>query len=222
MSSNTTLPPIRFIKFDDFKTLGSMPRYPEQRELCVNLSDINDRDDSLMIFISHGWLRGWDGAEGWDGRPHPDNVNHDKYKLCVSGISKILSTLAPGMSNCYIWLDFGCIDQSVDPAGELKQLDEIVRCCDCIFTPIHGMADLPDLIYDWYDDYRVSAWDGERFGYVNRGWCRIEMFYAANIPMIADNSRCDKLSSGLKFHISNGVRPHLLYGTFEESELRPP
>jgi hypothetical protein len=41
-----------------------------------------------------------------------------------------------GMANCYIWLDYGCINQDGDPAGELKQLDDIVKMCDCILTPI--------------------------------------------------------------------------------------
>ena len=45
-----------------------------------------------------------------DGRPHPDNASGDKYRLCVDGIPVIHSTMAPGMSSCYVWLDFGCMD----------------------------------------------------------------------------------------------------------------
>jgi hypothetical protein len=41
------------------------------------------------------------------------------------------------MEECFIWCDYGCIDQSKDPAGELKQLDKIMELCDCIFTPIY-------------------------------------------------------------------------------------
>src|SRR5689334_17664564 len=104
--------------------------------LTVNLEDI-DRNNSILIFISHCWLRGWYGAEGWDGRPHPDNANGDKYKLCIEGIQNVVDSLAKGMKECYVCLDFGCINQDGSPAGELKQLDKIVQCCDCIFTPIH-------------------------------------------------------------------------------------
>jgi hypothetical protein len=31
----------------------------------------------LVVFVSHCWMRGYDGAEGWDGRPHPDHAQHD-------------------------------------------------------------------------------------------------------------------------------------------------
>ena len=146
-----------------------MPRFPNKKDVCVNLKDI-DRDNSLVVFISHNWLRGWGGAEGWDGSPHPDNATHDKYKLCVNGIAKTIQLFAPGMEKCYVWLDFGCMDQDGNPAGELKQLDEIVRCCDCIFTPIHGMAEFPDEIFDLYDDYKVDTWNAPQHGYVREPW----------------------------------------------------
>ena len=38
-----------------------------------------------------------------------------------------MKVMAPGVKKCYLWLDFGCMDQDGNPAGELKQLDEIVR-----------------------------------------------------------------------------------------------
>jgi hypothetical protein len=51
------LPPIRFINYNDLKKLPSFPRYPENAELCIN-EDAIDRSTSLVIFISHCWLRG--------------------------------------------------------------------------------------------------------------------------------------------------------------------
>ena len=69
---NAALPPVRLIPFDIFKQLGQMPRCPENRDILVNYED-TIRDESLYIFMSHCWLRGWSGAPGWDGRPHPDN-----------------------------------------------------------------------------------------------------------------------------------------------------
>jgi hypothetical protein len=100
---------------------------------------IISRDISLFVFVSHCWLRGWSGAEGYNVSegPHPDNAVGDKYALCVEGIEKMLKTLAPGMKECFLWCDYGCIDQSKDPAGELKQLDKIMELCDCVFTPIY-------------------------------------------------------------------------------------
>jgi hypothetical protein len=61
---------IKLIDFEDFCQLTSFPRYPENKNLVVDIEKIDHklRDDSLIIFISHCWLRGWKGAEGWDGR----------------------------------------------------------------------------------------------------------------------------------------------------------
>jgi hypothetical protein len=225
IAEKASLPPIRLIDFDAFRDHGQFPRYPNDRDICTSLSEI-DRAISLVVFISHCWLRGWSGAEGWDAAtcPHPDNASHDKYKLCVDGMSKLIKTLAPGMTKCYVWLDFGCMDQDGNPAGELKQLDEIVRCSDCIFTPIHGMAEFPDIISDLYRDYKVAAWNGHVYGYTDRGWCRVEMFYGANIPLavFANSDRFDKFGAGLKKLAMQGVRPHLIYGTREVSENTPP
>jgi hypothetical protein len=179
----------------------------------------------LVVFISHCWLRGWSGADGWDGRPHPDNANADKFKLCVEGIEKVKKIMASGARQCYIWLDFGCMDQDGNPAGELKQLDEIVRNADCIFTPIHGEDRRPlgVTINNWYDDYLAAAWNEGPYSYTQRGWCRVEMFYAANIPVIDDRLRAERcFQHGFKVHVLNGVRPHLLYGTSESKRLTAP
>ena len=56
-----------------------------------------------------------------------------KFKLCVDGIKYVKNSMAPGMKHCYIWLDFGCIDQNGNPAGELKMLDKIVQISDIIY-----------------------------------------------------------------------------------------
>ena len=221
-NAKASLPHIRFIEFVDFCKMEQFPRYPENKDMCVNLEDIN-MDEALIVFISHCWLRGWSGAEGWDGRPHPDNASHDKFKLCVQGITQIFKNLAPGMKKCYVWLDFGCMDQDGNPAGELKQLDEIVRCCDCIFTPIVGMAEVPDLVYNYYKDYKVTAWNAPQYGYTSRGWCRVEMFYAANIPLkCIQVDRKNMMAAGLKIQVLKGVRPHMIYGTLEDSKSLQP
>jgi hypothetical protein len=76
------------------------------------------------------------------------------------------------MKNCFIWLDFGCMDQDGNPAGELKQLDMIMKIADCIFTPIVD----PDWqqwelgnFKDIYEDYKAKNWNDGNFAYVNRG-----------------------------------------------------
>ena len=152
---------------------------------------------------------------GWDGIPHPDNARHDKYKLCVKGIEDIMQNQSQGMTACYIWIDFGCMDQDGNPAGELKQLDEIIRAADCLFTPIVGEATILSTYSNIYEDYKAEAWNADKFGYVNRGWCRIEMFFAGNIPALNDKSRVERFNHGLKKFCASGVRPHFLYGERE-------
>jgi hypothetical protein len=220
---------IRFIPFSIFEKLGRMPRYPDDRSctLTVNELTIDDYQKSLFIFVSHCWLRGWSGAEGWDGRPHPDTTDGDKYKLCVDGIDQIVKTMASGMENCFLWLDFGCIDQDGNPAGELKMLDKIIQVCDCLFTPIydkdHENWILPTSFNNLYDDYLSSAWNGTPFSYMNRGWCRIEMFYAVNVPLIEDSEeRKSKFKAGIAYHRGQGRRPHILYGSKEVARISSP
>ena len=101
--------PIRLIDFAKIQTRKEMPRFPENSDICVEFGhDSVDWGDTFIVFISHCWLRGWNGAEGYDGRPHPDNAAHEKFWICVAGIEKLWKAQAPGCSRCFIWLDFGC------------------------------------------------------------------------------------------------------------------
>ena len=209
-------PPVRLIPFDVFKRQGQMPRCPENIDLLVNYED-TARDESLYIFMSHCWLRGWSGAPGWDGRAHPDNSNHDKYELMVAAVEKIMSSLTT-MSQCYIWLDFGCIDQDAAACAELSMLDRIVGVCDLILTNVYDTQDweLSNSVYNWFEEYKSPAWNGNDYAYLSRGWCRVEMLYAANIPLEKDKTaRTEKFKAGLRSSVRERRRPHLLYGTKE-------
>lgn len=126
---NRVLPPIQLIDFELFADRSSFSRFHDHQDICTTLDEI-DRDNTLVIFISHNWLL------GDDGYTRPDNVTNEKFKLTVAAIRKIKETYAPGnMTEVYVWLDFGCMDQDGNPASDLiKQLDEIVRNCDLIFT----------------------------------------------------------------------------------------
>jgi hypothetical protein len=232
---NIDLSCIRLISFPNFLELKQFPRYPNNRALTISLTDLTDEDysNSLIVFVSHCWLRGWAGAEGFEEgpypkKPHPDDSKGSKYALCCDGIEKILKFLAPGMTNCYIWLDYGCIDQDGNPAGELKLLDKIVEVCDCIFTPVydknHQDWSLPSLISNLFDEYRSPHWNDNAYSYLNRGWCRIEMFFAANIPSSLKDSeqRKSKFSAGLAYAKTQNRRPHILYGSKEYSNQVPP
>jgi hypothetical protein len=223
--ADEVLPPIRFIPFEQFKRAGSFPRFPDNSDICVDLDDV-DVENSFLVFISHCWLRGWPGAEGYVERPHPDNAAGGKYELCVDGIEKIKKIYAPGFERCYLWCDYGCIDQDGDPAGELKQLDKIVGVCDCLFTPTFDAAHAsrtPLISAKSAFDFDLSpGWKGNAYSYLNRGWCRVEMFYGSNIPLSVDGEgRRQKMKAGLLHHRSRGRRPHFLYGSRDQGGRAP-
>jgi hypothetical protein len=186
--------------FSDFRCLNTRPRFPENKDLCVTLDSI-DRSNELMIFVSHCWLAGWDGAEAWRGRPHPDNKQDEKYHLTVEGIARLRATLAPEMTEVYLWLDFGCIDQDGNPARELKQLDKIVLCCACLFTLLVGPASMSSRVSNVYKEYGSSAW--------NCGLATRSAVGASSRCCMPPPFRClgqrGACKSRLLFHAGNGV-----------------
>ena len=76
------------------------------------------------------------------------------------------------MQNVYVWIDFACINQDGDPAGELKQLDLIVNACDCILTPIvdpnHDEWELKDTWRGMLEAYQAPSWCKGEYAYLNR------------------------------------------------------
>lgn len=230
MSSNPSaavddecFPPIRLINWEHLKEKPMFPRFPEDKDLTVLLDQV-DVENSFIIFISHCWLRGWSGAEGWDGRPHPDNASHGKWFLCKEAITKTIKTQAPGMKSTYVWIDYGCINQDGNPAGELKQLDAIMKVSDVMLTPIwdpqHRQWNKPASIGNWLLDYKAQGFQHDVQGYVNRAWCRMEMYFAAHVPLSdVQILKCenDLFAAGTKTAISLRRRPHILYGS-KESE----
>ena len=110
---------VRFINYNDLKKLPSFPRYPENADLCIN-EDAIDRSSSLVIFISHCWLRGWSGAA------RTLEETSTRYEKSVSAV----------------WIDYGCINQNADPAGELKQLDKIVQACALMLMVVYMLVSI--------------------------------------------------------------------------------
>jgi hypothetical protein len=109
-----------------------------------------------------------------------------------------------------------CIDQdSENPAEQLNgSLSKIIGSCDFMVTPIHdpewkNWSDGSE-IKDAYVDYKARAFEE----YLGRGWCRIEMFFNANVPV--NKQRQKVLGGSLKeFMKTDKQRPHLLFGTRE-------
>lgn len=222
--------PIRFINFKDFCRLGHLPRFPDNENITCSLESI-DRNKSFLVFISHCWLRGHPGTEGWDGKAHPDNANNDKFKLCAEGIKQLKDSQAPRMKECYIWIDFGCMNQDDKEkmTEELEHYDRIIQYCDCLFTPIHDPDHLSwGISSGYYDDFELclcQSWNVGEHAYLNRAWCRVEMMCAALLPVVQDNDTMDrssKFEAGLAFHCSQNRRPHFLYETNDVKWHFPP
>lgn len=212
---------VRVIDFVKFRKRKTFPRCPNNMDLCERLDDV-DFSSSFVIFISHCWLRGHSGREGWDGTPHPDNAKHEKFRLVVEAIDKIWGTFAPDMDKCYVWLDFGCINQDGDPCGELKHLDLIIQSSDLILTAIvdDGWASWDsDISVDGaLSDYKAKAWQE---GYLQRAWCRVEMLYSAYVPLrsYSGSVRNTKFRAALRSSLDAGRRAHMLYGTRESKTM---
>ena len=208
---------IRLIEFRDLRKLKSFPRFPENKSICISADKI-DYENSFIIFLSHCWLRGSPKSPGFDKRAHPDDASNSKFRLLLEAASFLWSIMAKNMKYCYLWIDYGCIDQDGNPAGELKQLDEIIRVCDCLLTVVHDVDwdkwSVEDSVDGYLVDYKATAWQE---GYLNRAWCRVEMLYAAHVPLRPDNTqkRIEKFRAGVKSSLSVGHRAHFLYGTKE-------
>jgi hypothetical protein len=172
---------IKFINFDDFKERTSFPRYPENFDITTDISGI-DLSKSLMVFVSHHWLQATtdDDCEPAGGDllsedcMRPDSEFHEKFLLCVAGIQLLRSSCAPKLKKCYIWLDYGCINQNGNPSSKLKSLSAIMECCDCVFTPVVD-TETWELVHTeagLYEDYLAQGFRD----FLERAWCRVEMW----------------------------------------------
>jgi hypothetical protein len=184
--SQEALPFIRVIDFQQLKKLTEFPRYPQNADITVpvSVSDLgvttSTSANSFNVFISHCWIAGYSGASEWRGYPHPDDKANRKFKLILEGVEKIWTSMCPDLKQCFVWLDYGCINQDGDPAGELKMLDKIIQWSDCIFTPVvydDVQWNFVPTVEGLFKDYKVVEWNEGPYAYLNRGWCRIEMFY---------------------------------------------
>ena len=64
------LSPIRLVSLSSLKAQppsAGFLRCPQDERLCVTLESI-DRSTAFVVFVSHCWMRGYDGAEDWVAR----------------------------------------------------------------------------------------------------------------------------------------------------------
>lgn len=152
-----------------------------------------------------------------------DNENNEKYDLCIEGIQKIIQQNTLNFENIYIWIDYGCINQNNYPEDSYKYLPLLIEYSDCLFTPI---VDNEDFFYEETSfgpliDYKSKSFQDESFGYLSRAWCRLEMFFSANIP-IKNSLMRDNFINRMKVAVLDGRRPHFIYGSKESAELLNP
>ena len=91
-----------------------IPRSPEDFNLTVGVVEIQTKE-CFIVFVSHRWCRSHMYTPGFSGRPETDTLNNDMFKLCVSGIRYLWSRYAADTKNCYLWIDYSCLKQSVYP-----------------------------------------------------------------------------------------------------------
>lgn len=154
-----TLPKIYFLDYKYFKTAGSFPRFNPANAALLTTDQFN-HSKVFIIFISHAWLcsgsgstqrcgaaqldqsadyddRYDEGGESGGEFPYPDTVENTKWQLCVDGIERLRHNHTKGgMDECFVWVDYSCLDQDLNPVLEIEELDEIMACCDCLITPI--------------------------------------------------------------------------------------
>ena len=218
---------IRLISYSILKELDAFPRCPDDTCLITEFSHI-DWKSSFIVFVSHCWLRGGPDCKGWEGFPHPDNGKHEKFQFCLDAIFRLWQSLAPSMEDCYVWMDFASLNQNaVNPGLELEHLDNIMEVCDCVLTPIvddHWERWGLHLRGNLFVDYKAPSWRTGPLAYLNRAWCRMEMLYAATIPLRRESrpggSRYLKFQGALKTASNQNRRPHFLYGSKEFYESK--
>ena len=223
-----------FILFEDFKREGVIPRRGHtegfrhaltgqtNRNLCRPRSTF-DQKITLSCFVSHRWL----SPGGRDG--HPDDKDGSKFKLIVEAVEKLLRSKPMKVDDCQvaIWIDFGCVDQDLEnPAEELNELHEIIAQCDVVLTPVHDPEhaewEYPELGWtDHYKQYQAKAFQV----YWSRAWCAAEAMSAACMPVVPsamERGAAFREGGAVWAAVTQDRRPHIVYGTKESAERRPP
>lgn len=133
------------IPYDRFKSHGSIPRSPDIN-FTVTIETLSCEDK--IVFISHRWLG--------KIKSNPDDSLNSKYQIILDAVDKYCSRHILAHRQCYLWIDFSCIDQNnrAKKGRAVYMIPFYILCCDAIITLDHP-----------------EYWD--------RAWCRIEALFAA-------------------------------------------
>ncbi len=206
------------IGFEDFKAAGHFPCFPESKPLLRPLSSL-DTSGALNIYISHTWF------EEKNHDRDPDNAYNEKYRLCVDAAEKLMAIAH--VDSSYLWMDSMCSTMNDLSPLHLKHLWAVMEFCDCMLTPIISHGE-PEFIaftgpLSYFSDYKSHLWNGSERAYVNRAMSRLEMFFAAAVPLTPTQSaKSEKFKAGIGMALKEGRRAHVLYGAKEKRERANP
>jgi hypothetical protein len=206
----------KFIEFKQLKSFECLPNYSSSISRTLMLISEIDVDDALFVFVSHRGVL----VEQEDARPLPDTPGNDKFRLLIEAVEKTLINLTPGLEHCYLWIDCVCWDLSSPDQIPYEEIFEVV---DLVMTPMFD----PSVPFDVDENFAYDArpWGYGPEAYLGRSWCRLEMLFSAAIALSRrkkEQSRRGKLSETFLSVVDVGVRPHLLYGSFESARNLPP
>jgi hypothetical protein len=139
---------------------------------------------------------------------HPDTEHNEQYKVCVSGLNKFISAHLTNYDKIYVWLDYSCLDlrpEHIESTLSKLSLTTIMSCCDCIFTPVLDNDvtwEYPAEMTHFFEDYNPAPWNSGPGAYMNRAWCRMEMFYSNNVPLMPDLTADDVNAFTARYHVA--------------------
>ena len=222
---------IVFLPLRRLKQIRKIPKFHENKDLFISLNDfIGDLyENSVFIFISYSFKK---------LRTDEDIY----YQLVMNGIDRLEDSLFNNpqysmkerkdhLFQFYVWFDYGCSSSFPEPSPHLSKIIEI---CDFIFTPIydpnplrwsydtHSSKELP---FSWFEKYQSKEFQEV---YLQNSWNRLEMLYAATLPLLPiqkekrkrfpfyqhNNKNLSTSSSSKRNNIPK--RPHILYGSKED------
>lgn len=199
----SVVPKIYFLDYKAFQSAGAFPRFDPANPALRTIDEIT-HSKVFIVFISHAWITTESTSQDsprdiCTGEiTHPDTADSANYNLCVEGIDRIRQNHTIGMEECYLWIDYCCLNQDLNPVLELQELDAIMECCDCLLTPIvdiHTTAnpiielssETQDSLLEWniipekssgitsLTEYQAEAW----LLHLRRAWTRLEMVRSA-------------------------------------------
>lgn len=201
MSTFEPLEPMVVLDFEMLKAIGRIPRSDEARKmrgLLVPLDDVGDRADTLVVFVSHRWLRS-------------KAAHKAKFeRLIVAGeiLKRQFNAAAiggtPQLKRLLLWMDWACIDQDDRASRDrgVASLPAYVEQSDVLLTPIPADRDafqssrhakrwssqsselLDAITSSMYSlDREMLLRHAHARELFSRGWIRFEEFLGSHAPL---------------------------------------